>query len=115
MSKKIITINQNRIFKKLYRTGKTTVDSTLVTYIKKNNLGYCRIGITVSTKIGNAVKRNRAKRVIRESFRLILKENPSLMSKGFDFVYVGRAKTTKVKLNKVKDIMYKHLHKEGLI
>ena len=37
------------------------------------------------------------------------------MSKGFDFVYVGRAKTTKVKLNKVKDIMYKHLHKEGLI
>jgi ribonuclease P protein component len=51
-----------------------------------NDVGYPRIGITVSRRVGNAVERNRWKRRVRESFRLSQAELPSL-----DFVLIARA------------------------
>ena len=42
----------------------------LIFFVKPNNLDHDRIGIAVSKKYGNAVKRNKIKRLIRESFRL---------------------------------------------
>jgi len=51
-----------------------------------NNLGITRLGITVSKKIGNAVKRNRIKRIVRELFRL----NKSFFPDGYDIVIVAR-------------------------
>jgi len=51
-----------------------------------NDLGITRLGITVSKKIGNAVKRNRIKRVIRELFRL----NKNRFPVGYDIVIVAR-------------------------
>jgi ribonuclease P protein component len=38
-------------------------------YARDNELGYHRLGITVSRKVGNAVVRNRVKRLFREVFR----------------------------------------------
>ena len=53
---------------------------------KPNDLGITRLGITVSKRIGNAVKRNRIKRVLRELFRL----NKSRFPEGYDIVIVAR-------------------------
>ena len=55
-------VNLNRLGKR-YRTKHFTV------IFKENGLGISRLGITVSKKIGNAVKRNKVKRHIREFFR----------------------------------------------
>jgi len=60
----------------------------MVIYCKKNKLDHNRLGITVSTKLGGAVIRNRARRRLREIYRLNL---PSL-KKGYDFVLVARSK-----------------------
>ncbi|SPF77803.1 Ribonuclease P protein component [Pseudoprimorskyibacter insulae] len=50
-----------------------------------------RVGFTCSKKVGNAVARNRAKRRLRETARLVL---PSLGKPGYDYVLIGRAEET---------------------
>lgn len=102
---KIVTLNKNKDFNRLYTKGKSFVSSSLVIYVLKNRVGYTRIGITTSKKIGKAVDRNRARRVIRESYRTV---QPCIKN-GFDFVFVARKKTAHVKcavvLNAMKNLL----------
>ena len=60
-------------------------------------------------KVGNAVKRNRSRRIIREAFRLfepILKEKTQ---KRYDFVFVARSKTPELKSTKIYSLMMKNI------
>ena len=66
-----VTLKSNSDFRRLYNRGKAITDPALVVYYSKNRAGICRIGITTSKKIGNAVERNRSRRVIREAFRQV--------------------------------------------
>ena len=86
--KKAVTLKENWEFRRLYQKGKSAVGPAMVIYCKKNKLDRNRLGITVSTKLGGAVIRNRARRRLREIYRLNL---PSL-KKGYDFVLVARSK-----------------------
>ena len=71
MALKLVTMNQNYQFVKVYKRGKNLVHPLLVTYVCKNkgNKGTFRIGITTSKKIGKAHDRNRARRLIKEAVR----------------------------------------------
>ena len=66
---KIIPICNNNEFRRAYARGKCFVTPVVVVYVLKNRTGNVRVGITTSKKIGNAVRRNRSRRVIREAFR----------------------------------------------
>lgn len=106
MRKKILSINQNYIFRRLYRR-KAAVGPTLVTYVSKNRLGKNRVGITTATKIGKAHDRSRARRVIREAYRLLMPRFKNDV--GLDIVFVARKKTTFCKMGDVFSVMEKHL------
>ena len=56
-------------FQELYRKGATVHNRHFVANILENDLKTSRIGITVSKKVGDAVTRNRIKRIVREYFR----------------------------------------------
>jgi len=56
-------------FQNLSRTGKKVHSPNFIVISTNNERGESRLGITVSSKIGNAVVRNRIKRVVREFFR----------------------------------------------
>jgi len=61
----------------------------MVVYCRRNRRGESRLGITVSTKVGKAVVRNRVRRRLREIYRLHKAEIKS----GFDVIIVARAKS----------------------
>lgn len=58
----------------------------LTVYALPNDLGFPRLGMSVSRKVGTAVRRNRIRRLIRESFRLLQHDLPQ----GYDLVVVVR-------------------------
>jgi ribonuclease P protein component len=57
-------------FVNLNREGKKYHTGHLVIYLRKNRLGVSRLGITTRRNTGNAVTRNRIRRLIREVYRL---------------------------------------------
>lgn len=61
-------LNRNNDFRRIYARGKVQAGPILVTYVCKNRAGRPGVGITVSKKVGKAVRRNRARRVIREAY-----------------------------------------------
>lgn len=97
---KITTLCRNSEFQRLYRKGKSAVRSTVVVYCTKGRRGKVRLGITAGKKIGGAVCRNRAKRRIRELFRIM---QPRLKC-GLDICIVARNRVLTAPYDKlVKD------------
>jgi ribonuclease P protein component len=108
---KIESIKDNKAFQRAYAHGKYYVGPVLVTYVMKNRLGLVRVGITTGKKIGNAVKRNRSRRVIREAFRTLNQE----IKPGYDLIFVARAKTPFVKSSEVQRAMEQQLKNAGVL
>ena len=108
---KFAVINTNKDFRTLYYRGKSQVHPVLVTYVRKNRLGYPRAGITTGKKIGGAVQRNRCRRVTREAYRLLLPQ----ISGGWDLVFVARARTLKCKSTAVRVVMEEQLRAAGVL
>ena len=109
--KRTVTIKNNCDFRRLYGKGKSFQSPALVSYIMKNRAGICRVGITTSKKIGNAVERNRSRRVIRAAYSMI----ESKISGSYDFVFVARSKTKYIKSTELAEIMLSQLIKAGVI
>ena len=89
----IIKIKENRDFRRAYHRGKSYVSPYIAVYMLKNRTEMTRLGITAGKKIGNAVCRNRAKRVIYAAFR----ECMDCLPKGYDYIIVARTRILSVK------------------
>jgi ribonuclease P protein component len=75
-----------RDFERVFAARSSASNSCIALYGARNGLGHPRLGITVSRRVGNAVTRNRWKRMLRESFRLSQDKLPAL-----DLVCIARA------------------------
>ena len=107
--KRYAVIKSNRDFTYLFKKGESVVCYAFVCYIRPRRAGKNRLGIVTGKKVGNAVKRNRSRRIIREAFRLlepIIKENTD---KRYDFVFVARASTPSLKMQKILGLMKKNI------
>ena len=96
--KKTVSIKLNRDFRLLYKRGKSAVSPVLAVYARKNKNSSNRIGITVSTKVGKAVVRNRVRRRIREAYRL----NESRFRMGTDIVVVARVRAASESFHEIE-------------
>lgn len=72
-------------FDRVYGRKRSATDGTLIVYACENDRGHPRLGCSVSKKVGNAVVRNRYKRLFREAFRLLQHDLPNV-----DFVLIPK-------------------------
>ena len=82
------SLKENHLFRRLYRRGDSLANAYFALYVRKNGSAENRMGITVSGKMGCAVRRNKVRRRIREIYRL----NEEKFLAGFDFVVVARTR-----------------------
>jgi ribonuclease P protein component len=83
---KLPVLTKNNEFQRVYSKGKYSASAYLVVYVLQNRLNVTRLGITTSKKVGNAVKRNRMRRLIRENLRNL----SNRLIRGIDIVIVAR-------------------------
>ena len=81
-----LRLTSRRQFKAVYAHGLRVASPCFAVFAKPNGLDHCRIGLTLTRKVGCAVLRNRAKRVLREVFRL----NRQRLGVPMDLVINGR-------------------------
>jgi ribonuclease P protein component len=76
-------------FERCYRRKRSVADDVLIVYACENGREWPRLGCSVSRKVGNAVVRNRIKRLFREAFRLTQHDLPA----GIDLILLPRSGT----------------------
>ena len=104
-------LNLNKDFRRLYGRGHSFVHPILVTYIMRNKRNCVRYGVTAGKKVGGAVQRNRARRIIEAAMRECMKD---IDCSGVDIVFVARTKTLTVKSQDVAAVMKNHFLAEGI-
>ena len=90
--KHTVSLKMNYEFKRLYAKGRSCVAPCVVVYCRKNRGASNRLGITVRTKVGKAVVRNRVRRRLKEIYRL----NEQRMRLGYDIVIVARVRAVNI-------------------
>lgn len=83
-----VSLKRNHEFRALYARGKSSAGAFLVVYARPNRNGLTRLGLTVSSKLGKAVTRNRIRRRLREAYRL----NEDKLRLGVDLIVVARSR-----------------------
>ena len=81
-------LKQNHEFRRLYSKGRNAASPYFAVYCRRTGRPYSRLGLTTGVKLGNAVKRNRVRRRMRELYRT----NESKLRPGYDIVMVARTR-----------------------
>ncbi len=103
-------LRRNSEFGRVYARGKAYVEPALVLYVLKTRTRRTRVGLTASKKVGNAVKRNRARRIMKAA----LDEHLDYNIGGYDIVLVARTATPKLKSWQLSKTVAKLFEKAGL-
>ena len=99
--KKEYRIKKNQDFQTVFKSGKSSANRQFIVYVyNRDELEHFRIGLSVSKKIGNAVTRNRIKRLIRQFF---LEHKDQVQTK--DYVIIARKPVAEMSYEDVKKSM----------
>ena len=108
---RICSLTQNFEFRRVYSSGTPYYGRYIVLYKRKNKFSCVRLGITCTKKVGKACVRNRARRLIFESFRLFYDN----LAENFDIVIVAKTSINDAKFSDVKRELEKLLRKAELL
>lgn len=97
--------------KRVYDEGKSWAHPLLVLIVRRNEVGFSRVGVTASRKVGGAVERNRAKRLLREAARHLY---PQYEAKGWDMMLVARQGLAEAKGQQVENALISLLERADM-
>lgn len=98
-------------FQGIYNRGKSVGDRYVVLFYRKNHLPYNRMAFLASKKVGNSVSRNRARRLMKESYRLTDFKIPD----GYDVVIIARNTIKDAKCAEVKRSLESAIRRTGVL
>jgi len=98
-------------FDRLYKRGRSSGDKYVVVFHVANGLPYTRKAFLASRKVGGAVARNRARRLMKESFRKIEKR----VKTGKDILLIARNTITDKRCAEIEESMRRAFEKGGLL
>ncbi|RSL29619.1 ribonuclease P protein component [Salibacterium salarium] len=97
--KKKYKIKKNHEFSRIFEKGKSSANRQFVIYVlDKHEQSHFRAGLTVSKKMGNAVTRNRIKRLLREAVREMSEE----LQEGKDYIIIARKPVVQMDYEEIK-------------
>lgn len=106
-----IPLRLNREFKRTYARGRSAVGGLLAVYARPNRSPQTRLGLTVGTKLGGAVKRNRVRRRIKEAYRL----GEHRLLPGCDVVIVARVRAGQASYAEIEKELFRLMARLGLV
>ena len=107
----MIVMRRQNDFRRVKHSGKSWVHPLAVLQIIKNSRSYSRIGFVASRHVGNAVKRNRVKRLMREAFH----HHESNLLDGWDLLLIARPTLGNCNVDDVISAVYYLLSQSALL
>ncbi len=104
-------LRSKRDFKLTYARGRSFVHPMLVLYVRPTRGDACRIGFSISKKLGGSVDRNRIKRRLRETLRA----NAVKLRPGHDVVFVGRSRLKEAAFDSIAGAVGELLRRAKLV
>lgn len=104
-------LRSNMEFRRVYSKGKNYWNRNLVLYISKNDLGYNRVGYSITKKIGNSVVRNRIRRRMKEIYRL----NFQGLKGNYDLILIPKRNVVDLSYKDLESAMFHILRLAGII
>ena len=106
-----LTLRKQSDFSRVYKQGKSRGGRFAVILYKRNGLRFTRTAFVASKKVGNSVKRNRSRRLMRAAYRAI---EPNV-KRGYDIIFVARAAITECRETEVERQLRKTLEGAGIL
>ncbi|WP_047153323.1 ribonuclease P protein component [Aneurinibacillus tyrosinisolvens] len=104
-------LRKNEEFQVVFKRGTSVANRQFVIYfLKKEEQESFRIGVSVSKKMGNAVTRNRLRRMIKEAVRLRADE----VRTNVDFIVICRLPAVELEFDQLRDSLYHCMRKAKL-
>ena len=100
-------IRKKSDFDSIYKKGNSVGDRYVVLFWRKNHLDYNRTAFLASKKVGNSVRRNRARRLMKEGYRYLCDG----LDSGYDFIFIARNTINDKKADDVKKSISSALRK----
>ena len=97
--KKYEIVKEHKEFDDIIASGKKIKNEFAIIYYKESNYPYPRFGLAIGKKIGNAVMRNKLKRI----FRMILTNNKNLFKNNYDYIIIGKRRALETNYSTLED------------
>ena len=104
-------LREKKDFTALYNNGKSVKEKSFILLYRKNGLSFSRRAFLASKKVGNSVSRNRARRLLKESYRQL----DARVKAGYDLLFIARKNIVPMKCQEVQDSMKKALTGRDLL